>query len=65
MVYKYEDRGMRVVEIYPTATMPGIAIAISGGGYVPDDEIPGLISALQNYMSKRANQITRAASNGR
>jgi hypothetical protein len=28
---------------------------------VPDDEIPGLVSALQNYMSKRAKEITKAA----
>jgi hypothetical protein len=28
---------------------------------LPDDEIPALISALQNYMSRRAKEITKAA----
>ena len=59
MVYKYEERGMRIVEIYPTATMPGIAIAANGGGYVPDDEIPNLVSALQAYMSRRAKELAK------
>ena len=38
---------------------------LPGGCLLPDDEIPALISALQNYMSKRAKAITKAAANGR
>ena len=36
-----------------------------GGCLLPDDEIPDLISALQNYMSRRAKELTRAAKSGR
>jgi hypothetical protein len=40
-------------------------ITLSGGNVtsavIPDDEIPGLVSALQNYMSKRAKEIAKAA----
>lgn len=40
----------------------GLWIKTSENGVIfPDDEIPALISALQNYMSKRAKEITRAA----
>jgi hypothetical protein len=35
------------------------------GVLIPDDEIPGLVAALQNYMSKRAKEITKAAANAR
>lgn len=38
-----------------------IRVNHAGAIIVPDDEIPKLISALQDYMSKRAKQIIRDA----
>lgn len=43
----------------------GLGIGTNPGGcLIPDDEIPGLVAALQNYMSRRAKEITRAAKAG-
>jgi hypothetical protein len=40
----------------------GLWIKTSEHGVILDDaEIPGLVAALQNYMSRRAGEITRAA----
>jgi hypothetical protein len=43
--------------------IPGVRFMTNPTGcLVSDEEIPALISALQNYMSRRANQITKDAS---
>lgn len=41
---------------------PGL-IAFIGGAecLIPDDEIPDLVAALQNYMSRKANEIAKGA----
>jgi hypothetical protein len=40
----------------------GLKIRTSVDGYWPaDDEIPAIVSALQNYMSRKATAITKAA----
>jgi len=39
----------------------GLWVKTTGTGIIlPDDEIPALISALQDYMSRRAKAITAA-----
>jgi hypothetical protein len=57
-LYRHNDvdgSGMTVSE------MPdGLKIRTSTDGYWPtDDEIPAIVSALQNYMSRKAAAITR------
>lgn len=69
-VYKYSDEplmgSMRPsVSVESNNLIGGVNFLTSNGGcWMPDDEIPGLISALQNYMSQRAKAITAAAKNG-
>jgi len=66
-VYRYRDAAGDELQIHPV-TLPDrttyAALKVQIGielVYLPDDEIPSLVSALQNYMSRRAKEITRAA----
>ena len=68
ILYKQMDVDGETIAVYGPITMnPGSGIGIHtsfDGCLIADDEIPGLVGALQNYMSKRAKQITRAAKAG-
>lgn len=67
-----DDRGRVVIlrdaqaSVIAPRSDGGIHVMAGHGSavHIPDDEIPALVSALQNYMSQRAKAITRAASNG-
>lgn len=71
MVYRFRDEKIpgytrNKVEIEPNDLTGGINVSTSPGGcWLPDDEIPNLISALQNYMSRKAKEIAKGAGNGR
>jgi len=62
-VYRYQSvKSGRHVRFAALAFQLGISIETGPtGATLPDEEIPNLISALQNYMSKRAAEITKAA----
>lgn len=46
----------------PSVIDGGLWMKTSDHGVIlPDDEIPNLISALQNYMSQKAKRIAKAA----
>lgn len=62
---RMDDRGRTVTFRNLDPASGGIRVwANPDGAYIPDDEIPVLVSALQNYMSQRAKAITAAAKNG-
>lgn len=64
VIYSYMDDHGRAATFYHTPV--GLRVLTNtAGAIVPDDEIPVMISALQNYMSKRAKAITKAAANAR
>lgn len=71
MAYRYRDAGGDELQIHPATfidreTYSGIKVQLGDEmAYLPDDEIPNLISALQDYMSRRAKQLSRAANESR
>jgi hypothetical protein len=62
MVYRYQDRFHKRLDVYRAHT-GGLQFATGRdpGAWLPDDEIPALVSALQNYMTNRAKEITGRA----
>lgn len=58
-IYKYRDYEIpgykrHVMVIDPNELTGGINIDVSAGGvWVPDDEIPNLITSLQNYLQQK------------
>lgn len=66
-VYRYKDTvDDTILMISNMGNGHGIHIVTELPGVVlPDDEIPALISALQDYMSRRAKQLSRAANESR
>jgi hypothetical protein len=63
ILYKQLDVDGEMIAVYTRSGRdPGITIQTSFDGCdIADEEIPGLVSALQNYMSRRAKEITKAA----
>ena len=41
--------------------VPGLWVSAGRDGFLPDDEIPGLVSFLQDYMSRRAREMAKGA----
>jgi hypothetical protein len=65
MVYSYMDSRGRTVAF--DAAIPGRegklhVRANPSGVHIPDDEIPNLVAALQNYMSRRAREVAKEGS---
>ena len=61
-IYKYKNTYCGWTYIQTSVTNKGIRLVTSPAGCtIPDDEIPNLVSALQNYMSRRAKEITKGA----
>ena len=59
--FNYRGPDVDRLGVHPSC-MGGVKIHTNGSGcLLPDEEIPGLISTLQAYMSRRAKEITRAA----
>lgn len=64
MVYtRMDDRGRTMVF---DAVIPelggGLHVRTNpAGSFLPDNEIPDLMAALQRYMSRRANQMAKQA----
>lgn len=48
--------------VFPSV-LGGVQLINPGGGemLLADDQIPDLIAELQNYMSRKANEIAKAA----
>lgn len=64
-VYRFSRDLDQVVICGVPGSQPGISIGTGDPGcFLPDDEIPNLISALQAYMSRRAREVTREAKGG-
>lgn len=63
-MYQYGE-GKQFVRMHGGSAnaVPGIWVESGRDGFVPDDEIPGLVSFLQDYMSRRAREVARAAAN--
>lgn len=63
-IFYSRERGRFSVRTLPK-DQPGVVLFIGGAEEViPDDEIPDLVAALQNYMSRRANELSRGAKRG-
>lgn len=59
VIYSYMDDHGRAATFYLTPV--GLRVLTNtAGAIVPDDEIPNLVAALQNYMSKRAKELAGA-----
>jgi hypothetical protein len=62
-IYSHMDHRGRAVtfrNLHPQAG--GIRVwANPDGVHIPDDEIPNLVAALQNYMSRRAREVAKEA----
>lgn len=64
MVYSHMDDRGRTVSIGAVTPALGGGLHVTAnprGVDIPDDEIPRLISKLQNYMSQRAREMVKAA----
>lgn len=60
IVYSYMDEFGRTVRLHPVDR--GVRVlANTAGAVIPDDEIPRLIGKLQDYMSRRANELAKGA----
>lgn len=60
VIYSSMDTYGRATSLYPDHG--GIlVIANPRGAFIPDDEIPRLIGKLQDYMSRRANELAKGA----
>jgi hypothetical protein len=64
-LFKFTDVDGDKIAVFD-ASIPGEGAGVNirttfDGCSLPDDEIPHLISALQHYMSKRANEIAKGA----
>lgn len=65
-VYKYTDSNHDRLEVYPQAAGGTLFVTTTRlGCNLPDDEIPGLISALQAYMSGKAREKAKGSGRGR
>lgn len=63
-LYKYSDIDGDRLAVFPANILGTYGVNIKTdreGCSLPDSEIPALISALQDYMSRRAKAITKAA----
>jgi hypothetical protein len=56
MVYKYTDMAGDQLSILKANAGIHVMVGIEACS-IPDDEIPNLVSALQNYMSRRAKVL--------
>lgn len=67
ILYKQHDVDGEMIAVYaPSHRGPGINIRTSFDGcLINDEEVPRLVAALQNYMSRRANEISRTAKEAR
>lgn len=67
IVFDHSDDDGNRVALYRHSTPrtdDGVFVTTSKAGTViPDDKIPDLVSALQNYMSRRAREKTEWAKN--
>ena len=63
MDYRYiAPHGAGWLKANPSVMDGGLWVKTTEHGVIlPDDEIPALVSALQNYMSRRAREMTREA----
>lgn len=64
MDYEYvAPHGAGWLKANPSALGGGLWVKTAGAGtgvILPDEEVPNLVAALQNYMSRRAKEITQA-----
>jgi hypothetical protein len=62
----YQHQGYRhLLTVEQSALSSRIRFAVDAiGTTIPDDEIPALISGLQNYMSRKAREQFKTARNG-
>jgi hypothetical protein len=62
MVYAHMDDRGRTVAFDAVNPQLGGGLHVRtnpSGSYITDDEIPNLVAALQNYMSRRAREMSK------
>ena len=59
-IYSFTDDYGDSIEVV-TGPAGSIGIGTLNPVILPDDEIPNLVAALQNYMSRRAKELAKGA----